>query len=254
MKIAAMTTLVAFLALATAPASAQDASLFNTEIAVSPWAGEAPSKGALSVRHPGKGEPPATGYFKKHEPGEVAEFHLFVPAGLDPARRYPLLIVYHGGKDGASGKGMCGRFARLSTVGHPVIVLSPNMYTMDAYNEIVAEGKLPIDPDRVVVYGHSSGGMGVLSAMKEFVRTKGRFAPAALVSASTTASLGRVAYPPCTYYVMAGEKETPEFVKNEILKNRRRTCRLHALTMQQVMREVRYIEVKGSGHSGGTPT
>ncbi|MHC4960186.1 MAG: FHA domain-containing protein [Planctomycetota bacterium] len=214
---------------------------------------EAPGKGTFSVRHAGVGEPPKEGYFKKHEPGEVAEFHLFVPDGLEAGRRYPLLIVYHGGKDGASGKGMCRRFAKLSTVQHPVIVLSPNMYTMDAYNELVAEGKLGIDTRRVVVYGHSSGGMGVRSAMAEYTRTDEAFVPAALISSSTTASLGRAQYPPCPYYVMAGEKETPEYVTNRILKDRRRTCRVHALTMQQVFPDVRYVEVQGSGHAGGTP-
>jgi hypothetical protein len=254
MKIGTVLFLAAVLALTLAPVEARETTFFNEEIAVSPWAGEAPSKGTFSVRHEGKGEPPEKGYFRKHEPGEVAEYHLFVPDGLDPARGYPLLIVYHGGKDGASGKGMCGRFARLSTAEHPVIVLSPNMYTQDAYNELVAEWKLPIDTRRVVVYGHSSGGMGVLSAMAEYRRTSGRFLPAALICASTTASLGQGVYPPCPYYVMAGEKETPAFVQNEILKERRRVCRIHALTMQQVFREVRYVEVKGSGHSGGTPT
>jgi len=245
--------LCALLLLGGAPAIAQEDSLHNTEIYLSPWKGETPSKGTFSVRHEGKGELPKTGYFKKHTPGEVAEFHLFVPDGLDPARKYPLLIVYHGGKDGASGKGMGRRFAKLSTTRHPVIVLSPNMYTMDGYNELITEGKLPIDPRRVVIYGHSSGGMGVRSAMAEYVRTRGAFLPAALISSSTTASLGRTKYPGCPYYVMAGEKETPAFVTNEILKNRRRTCRIHALVMQQVFQDVRYVEVKDSGHSGGTP-
>lgn len=232
---------------------AKEDSLFNTEIYTSPWKGETVSKGDYSIFHKGKGELPKKGYFKKHEPGETAEFHLYVPKGLDPNKKYPLLIVYHGGKDGASGKGTGGRFARLSTKKHPVIVLSPNMYTMDAYNELIAEGKLPIDRNRVIVYGHSSGGMGVLSAMREFVRTKGKFVPATLMSASTTASMGRTKYPPCPYYVIAGERETPEFIKNKILKNRRRTCRLHSLIMQQVFSETRYIEIQGSGHSGGTP-
>ncbi len=234
-------------------AGAHAASLHNTEIYESPWKGEKVSKGTFSVRHEGQGEPPKEGYFKKHAPGEVAEFHIFVPDGLKRGSKYPLLIVYHGGKDGASGKGMCKRFAKLSTTKHPVIVLSPNMYTMDAYNELIAEGTVPIDPHRVVIYGHSSGGMGVRSAMAEFRSTDGAFVPAALISSSTTASLGRGQYPPCTYYVMAGENETPAFVKNEILKNRRRTCRAHALTMQQVIADVRYIEVQGSGHAGGTP-
>ena len=40
--------LAALLALTLVPASAQDASLFNTEIAVSPWAGEASSTPASS--------------------------------------------------------------------------------------------------------------------------------------------------------------------------------------------------------------
>ncbi|MFV1959361.1 MAG: hypothetical protein ACC662_08105, partial [Planctomycetota bacterium] len=245
--------LCALLFLGGARAAEPEDSLFNTEIYVSPWEGEKASKGTFEVRHEGQGEPPKQGYFKKHEPGEVAEFHYFVPEGLKKGRKYPLLIVYHGGKDGASGKGMGRSFSRISTAKHPVIVLSPNMYTMDAYNELIEEGKLPIDTRRVVVYGHSSGGMGVRSAMAEYIRTAGRFVPSALISASTTASLGPARYPPCTYYVMAGEKETPVFVTNEILKNRRRTCRIHALTMQQVFRDVRYVEVEGSGHSGGTP-
>jgi len=247
-------TLLGIIVGLTATASrANDLPLFNTEIYVSPWFGESPSKGTFSVRHESEGEPPEKGYFKKHGPGEIAEFHLFTPNGLDPKKRYPLLIVYHGGKDGASGKGMCRNFARLSTEQHPVIVLSPNMYTMDAYNELIAEGKLPIDRRRVVVYGHSSGGMGVVAGMREFVRTKGKFVPAAMLSASTTAQMGPAKYPPCPYYVIAGERETPEFVNSEILKNRRYTCRIHSLVMQQVLPETRYIEIRDSGHSGGTP-
>ena len=253
MRVTTAIVIFAVTALGVVAVSAEDESLFNTEITLSPWEGETPSKGTFSVRHEGMGEPPKEGYFKKHEPGEVAEFHLFVPDDLDPAGKYPLLIVYHGGKDGGSGKGMCRNFSRLSTGKHPVIVLSPNMYTMDAMNELLTEGKLPIDRRRVVVYGHSSGGMGVRSAMAEYGRTGGKFVPAALLCASTTASLGRTEYPPCPYYVMAGEKETPAFVTNEILKNRRRTCRVHALTMQQVFRECRYVEIEDSGHSGGTP-
>ncbi len=241
------------LVLLTVAAGAEEATLHNTEIYASPWAGETPSKGTVSVRHEGMGEPPEKGYFKEHDPGEVAEFHLFVPDGLKEGEKYPLLIVYHGGKDGASGKGMLGGFSKLSTVEHPVIVLSPNMYTMDALNELLNEGTVPIDPRRVVVYGHSSGGMGVLSAMKEYTRTNGAFVPAALMAASTTASFGRGKYPPSTYYVMAGEKETPEFVKSAILRERRRTCRVHTLQMQQVFQDIRYIEIKDSGHSGGTP-
>ncbi len=232
----------------------QEETLFNTEIYQSPWQGETSSQGRFSIRHEGQGGPPKRGYFLQHTPGEVAEFHLFVPDGLDSKKLYPLLIVYHGGKDGASGKGMGRRFAKISTTQHPVIVLSPNMYTMDAYNELLSEKLLPIDRNRVVVFGHSSGGMGVRSAMAEYLRTKSAFVPAALISASTTASLGRVNYPPCPYFVMAGENETPSFVTNAILKNRRRTCRQHALVMQQAIPEIRYVEVQGSGHSGATPT
>ncbi len=254
MQLRRVPTLLAGIALCgVATLAADEPTLHNTEIYESPWAGETPSKGTITVRHEGEGEPPETGYFKKHEPGEVAEFHLFVPDGIPKGQKVPLLIVYHGGKDGASGKGMLGGFSKLSTTAHPVIVLSPNMYTMDAMNELLDEEELPIDTNRIVVYGHSSGGMGIAAAMREYVRTKGAFTPAALIAASTTASIGRVKYPPCTYYVLAGEKETPEFVKSQILKERRRTCRMHALVMQQVIEDVRYIEIKDSGHSGGTP-
>ena len=90
------------LILAAAAALAQD-DLFNTDMYVSPADGEAASKGTFTVFHQGQGEMPTSGYFKKHEPGEVAEYHLFVPDGLDKKKRYPLLVVYHGGKDGGSG-------------------------------------------------------------------------------------------------------------------------------------------------------
>ena len=68
-------------------AGEEEESLFNAEIAVSPWEGETASKGTFKVRHEGEGEPPKTGYFKKHEPGEVAEFHFFVPEGLEEGHR-----------------------------------------------------------------------------------------------------------------------------------------------------------------------
>ncbi len=243
----------ALLIFSAATCVAEEESLFPTELFESPWKGEPPSRGQFSVRHAGQGKPPEKGYFLKHKPGEVAEFHLFVPEGLDPRQRYPLVIAYHGGKDGASGKGTCRRWARLSTQKHPVIVLAPNMYTMDAYRELMKEGTVPIDPRRVIVYGHSSGGMGVLSAMREYLETEGAFVPAALICASTTASMGRAKYPPCPYYVIVGERETPEFVNSEILKYRRETCRIHALTMQQAFAETRYVEIPNHGHSDGTP-
>ncbi len=233
--------------------AADDDSLFNSAMTQDPGASESPSKGKTSVFNEGEGEPPASGYFKKHEPGEIAEYHLFVPDKLEKQRLYPLLIVYHGGKDGASGKGTLRGYIKVSTKEHPVIVLSPNMYTMDAYNELMEKGDVPIDPNRVVVFGFSSGGMGVLSAMKEFGRSKGAFKPATLIAASTTASMGPGDYPPCPYIVMAGERETPEFVKNNILKNRRSTCRKHAVAMQQVFDEVRYLEMQGFGHTAGKP-
>ena len=240
------------LLLTVASAPAQD-DLFNTDMYVSPAEGETASKGTFTVFHQGMGEMPTSGYFKRHEPGEVAEYHLFVPDGLSSKKRYPLLIVYHGGKDGGSGKGLCRSMSRLSTKKHPVIVLSPNMYTLDAYNELIAEGKVPIDTRRVMVFGFSSGGMGVRSAMAEYVRTEGRFKPATLVCASTTASLGRAKYPPVPYIVMAGQKETAEFIRHPALKNRRSTCRKHAAVMQQVIEETRYIEMKGHGHTSGKP-
>lgn len=224
---------------------------FNHAMAQAPDDSGAASKGEFRVFHEGLGELPEQGYFKKHEPGEIAEFHLFLPDGLDAKKRYPLLIVYHGGKDGASGKGTLRSMAKISTKQHPVIVLSPNMYTMDAYYEMLEIEKLPIDPQRVIVFGFSSGGMGVLSAMKEFAHSEGRFKPATLITASTTASMGRVDYPQVPLVVIAGEKETPEFINNEILKNRRSTCRQYSLAMQEVMQEVRYLEMQGHGHSSG---
>jgi len=230
-----------------------DGGLFNTSMYEDPAAKEKPGQGEFRVLHAGMGELPKTGYFKKHDPGEVAEYHLFVPAKLSPKKRYPLVIAYHGGKDGGSGKGLCRSMSRLSTKPHPVIVLSPNMYTMDAYNELLKEGELPIDTRRVLVFGFSSGGMGVRSAMVEFARTKGAFKPLALVVASTTASIGRNPYAQVPYIVMAGEHETPDHVKHPLLKNRRSTCRRHALGMQQVIEETRYIEMKGYGHTSGKP-
>jgi len=236
-----------------APAVSENADLFNTSMVEDPAAKEKPGKGEFSVLHAGKGELPKTGYFKKHEPGEVAEYHLFVPEKLDKKKRYPLVIVYHGGKDGGSGKGLCRSMSRLSTKEHPVIVLSPNMYTMDGYNELLKDGKVPIDTQRVLVFGFSSGGMGVRSGMVEFARTKGAFKPLALVVASTTASIGRNPYAQVPYVVMAGEYETPDRVKHPLLKNRRTTCRRHAVMMQQVIQETRYIEMQGYGHTSGKP-
>jgi len=224
---------------------------FNHAMAQAPLDSGTASEGEFRIFHEGIGELPEQGYFKKHDPGEIAEFHLFLPDGLDAKKRYPLLIVYHGGKDGGSGKGTLRSMAKISTKQHPVIVLSPNMYTMDAYYEMLEVEKLPIDPARVVVFGFSSGGMGVLSSMKEFARTEGQFQPATLITASTTASMGHVTYPSAPLIVLAGEKETPEFIKNEILKNRRRTCRQYSIAMQEVMQEVRYLEMQGHGHTSG---
>ncbi len=225
---------------------------FRLELFQDPEPKDKGRHGHFEIFHKGLGKP-GKSYFKKHKKGEIAEFHLFIPKGLVKGKLYPLLIAFHGGKDGGSGKGTCASMARVSTTKHPVFVLAPNMYTYDAYHEILKRKDLPIDPNRVLVVGFSSGGMGVLQGFQEWKESKGRFRPLAYVSASTTASLGRTQYPPVPYFVVAGEKETPEFVKNKILKNRRAVCRRHALIMQAVFKDVHYIEVKGRGHSGGSP-
>ncbi len=262
----------AALLLACALLPLREDSRFDLGLFVDPAKGETQSKGEFFVYHEGVGKP-GKGYFQRHEPGEVAEFHLFVPeAALPPSgkkrgssrkkkarkkkyweRKYPLLIVYHGGKDGGSGKGLARKMSKLSTKEHPLLVLSPNMYTLDAYNELLAEGKFPIDEDRVFVMGFSSGGMGVLAAFREGVREGSRFRPRVLVSMSTTASMGRARYPKASYVVVAGEREIPEHIKHPLLKTRRSVCRRHAIAMQQVIDDVMYVEVPGVGHSSGSP-
>lgn len=268
-----MPSLLPFLFLTLIPPLTQDPNRFDMGLFESPSLGETPSKGEYLIYHKGEGKP-GKGYFKKHEPGEIAEFHLFVPEAANPQsksgkkskrrrksskknkgtpKKCPLIIVYHGGKDGGSGKGLAKKMSRLSTKEHPLIVLSPNMYTVDSYKELIAEGKYPIDENLVFVMGFSSGGMGVLSAMKEGGSKDSGFRPQFLASMSTTASYGRNPYPEAPYYVVAGERETAEYVKHPLLKTRRKTCRRHAIGMQQVIKDVSYVEVPGKGHSCGSP-
>jgi len=246
--------LVALLTLLIPSRVSSEEALFRSDLYVSPASAETKGTGTFLVFHEGQGElPPEGQYFREHQPGEIAEFHLFVPDGLAPGKTYPVLIVYHGGTDGGSGKGTCASMAALSTKENPVIVLSPNMYTMDAWNEILKEGKYPVDPSRVAVFGFSSGGMGVNAAFKEFERSEGRFRPALLVCASTFTTFDLTRLHGTPYVVIAGEKEAPEFEKNPILRDRRATCRRNAVEMGKGGGESRYIEMQGEGHSCGGP-
>jgi hypothetical protein len=258
-----MSTVLLLLSLLVVLVTPQDPDRFDMGLFLSPSKGETASKGEFLVYHKGEGKP-GKSYFKEHQPGEIAEFHLFVPEAAarqtskrkrskQAPKKLPLFIVYHGGKDGGSGRGFARRMSKLSTKEHPVIVLSPNMYTLDSYRELLEEGKYPIDEDRVFVMGFSSGGMGVLTSFKEGSKKDATYHPRMIISMSTTASNGRNPYPDSPYVVVAGEKETPEYAKHPLLKTRRQTCRRHALTMQTVIKDVNYVEVPGVGHSGGSP-
>ncbi|MHC5021255.1 MAG: hypothetical protein ACYTGX_14315 [Planctomycetota bacterium] len=227
--------------------------LYNTSLYEDPAAGETLGTGSAVVYHQGIGKPGA-GYFLKHQPGEIAEFHLFVPDGVQPGRTYPLWIVYHGGKDGASGKGLAKQLSKLSTKEQPCFVLSPNMYTIDAFDELMQEGKYPIDRNRIAVMGFSSGGMGVRAALQGFMDDPVAHPFRCFVVASTMAPVpDGFAERDAVFVVMAGENETPEHMTHPALKQRRAGCRQSAWTSRSRGTEVRYIEVQGEGHSVTKP-
>jgi hypothetical protein len=227
--------------------------LYNTDLYDNPATGETASAGAVVVYHPGVGKP-GDGYFLKHAPGEVAEYHLFVPEGLESGRPYPLWIVYHGGKDGASGKGLAKSLGKLSTKEHPCFVLSPNMYTIDAFDEVLAEGTYSIDRNRIAVMGFSSGGMGVRAALAGFMADPAAHPFDCFIVASTMAPVPDGFLATGTpFVVMAGENETPEHMKHPALKQRRDGCRRSAWQSRSRAADVRYIELQGEAHSVGKP-
>jgi hypothetical protein len=234
------------------PAASVEDSPFSTQMYEPPGKGSGSGRGDITVRHLG-GSPEDDNGDRGRRGGGMSEYHLFVPSGIKKGRKVPLLIVYHGGRDGDSGAKLCRSWSRVSTKSDPLIVLSPNAYSMDAYDELIAAGEVPIDERRVYAMGFSSGGSGLTAVANRYAESGGAFRPAGLVAASTKLRRMSGERPPCPYVLMVGEFETPEGAKTEHLGTIRRLCREQAVELRSAFPEMRYIEVERVGHNVNRP-
>jgi predicted esterase len=133
------------------------------------------------------------------------------PPGYDPARRYPLFVALHGGGENVAMLKPNWVSPRLQSEFIVAYVQSSQVASMDgfhwqdedrtrhdlqaAYGEVVA--KYPVDPDRVIVGGFSSGGFASLvTAFHQTLPARGFVAlcpevPATITDADITAAVTR---------------------------------------------------------------
>lgn len=102
--------------------------------------------------------------------GRTRKYVLIEPASLDPAKKYPLVLVFHG--DGGDAEGFHAAFPfERATGGEAVVAYPDGPYTWDLETKVANRdvafvagliddlgSRLPIDRARVFLTGYSSGG------------------------------------------------------------------------------------------------
>lgn len=141
------------------------------------WSAAVLSLTVLAGAHVGPGQPAAGGFLERTvELGDSAHrYQVYVPAGFDPARRWPVILYLHGagerGTDGVRPTEVgLGRAIRLDPQRVPALVVFPQApprevwvgdlarVAMLALDRTVAE--FSGDKDRVYLTGLSMGGYG----------------------------------------------------------------------------------------------
>lgn len=189
-------------------------------------------------------------------------YHLHVPQGLEPGKRYPLVIFLHGHRDLALDvrHGFPKGFWTLPTVQerHPHIVLIPRhqdeeqrwedesvlAMTIQAIDDLIAEFERDpqapkIDPDRLYLTGFSKGGTGTWAFL---ARHPQKFAAAAPVAASgggpqSVEAAAQLRHTPL--WLFAGEND---------YKAAPRAIQYFELLRQVNARNLSYHEFVGEGH------
>jgi acetyl esterase/lipase len=141
----------------------------------------------------------------------VMKLEVAIPAGYDPARRYPLFVALHGGGENVAMLKPNWVSPRLQAEFIVAYVQSSQVADMTgfhwqdeartrrdlqaAYAEVVA--RYPVDPDRVIVGGFSSGGFAsLITAFHQTLPVRGFVAlcpepPASITDADITAAVAR---------------------------------------------------------------
>jgi len=189
-------------------------------------------------------------------------YHLYVPPGLEPGNKYPLVIFLHGHRDLALDvrRGFPKGFWTLPAVqeSHPHIVLVPrhqdegqrwedepvHAMTIQAIDDLIAaldrDPSAPkIDPDRLYLTGFSKGGTGTWAFLAQHPR---KFAAAVPVGVSgggpqSVAAAARLRHIPI--WMFAGENDP---------KAAPRAIQYLDLLRQAHARDVTYHEFIGEGH------
>ena len=200
-------------------------------------------KAQLAKKYAGYGE-----YYYKG-----LRYGLFMPAGYDPKKSYPLIVYMHGSRDTVSRD--LGWYQQPVQREHPCFVLTPKCEVSDqGWGNTWKDGHTaataktlslvdslvrhyPIDVNRLYIYGISMGGFGVFSVL---AKEKGKFAAAySVCGGSDVAAAGKLTGTPLWIFHGAIDDIVPVSLSRDPYKE---IIRLGGKT-------VRYTEYPGVKHN-----
>jgi poly(3-hydroxybutyrate) depolymerase len=200
-------------------------------------------KAQLAKKYAGYGE-----YYYKG-----LRYGLFMPAGYDPGKSYPMIVYMHGSRDTVSRD--LGWYQPVVQREHPCFVLTPKCEVSDqgwgntwkeGYTTATAKTlglvdslvrRYPIDANRLYLYGISMGGFGVFSVL---AKEKGKFAAAySVCGGSDVAAASKLTGTPLWIFHGANDDIVPVSLSRDTYKE---IVRLGGRT-------VRYTEYSGVKHN-----
>ena len=211
----------------------------------------------------------------KNENGEILNYSFRAPDNVEPGKKYPLLVFYHGAggrgnnnlgqitdagaigamaKAGVFGKRSCYFLAGQvpkgklwvdvpwSTLEHKMPAVSDSMRLMfDVIDATLADEKNQIDPKRIYAMGLSMGGYGTWDAIQ---RRPEFFAAAVPICGGGDKSMGK-AIAPLPIWAWHGDKD------NVIKASRSRDM---IAAIKAAGGSAKYTELKGVGHNAWSAT
>jgi predicted esterase len=176
-------------------------------------------------------------------------YQVFVPAGYDKSKAFPLVIALHGmgGDENSYFQAYAQGAFKVEAEKHGYLVACPkgrkpaSMYIGDAEKDVmdvIAEMRRDynIDPDRIYLTGHSMGGYGTWSVAMNHPEVFAALAPVS-GGANNPAAMSKIAHIP--QLVVHGDTDPTVPVERS---------RVMVAAGKKLGAEIKYIEVPGGDH------